>query len=406
MSTKKKVLILSQYFDPEPVLKNLSFAKALIKRGFKVEVLTGFPNYPIGKIYDGYNLKLFDKRIIDEVTLHRVFLYPSHNKNSLLRLINYLSFSLSTMLYGLFKLERPDIIYAYHPPLTVGISAIILKNYFKAPLVYDIQDLWPDTLKASGIVSNVLVLNFIGLISKLIYKFSDKLVVLSPGFKNLLIKRGVNSNKIKIIYNWSLIKRNKKCENRIKLSDKRDFIIMFAGNIGISQSLSTLIKAAEILLNNKSKAKFVIIGDGVELNHLKTQVKIKKLTNFVFYKRVSNEEISDYLEKANAFIVHLKDKDLFKITIPSKTQTYMKFEKPIIMAVKGDAEEIIKDSKSGLICEPENHREIAKTIEQLMSLEKSKLKVMGENASRYYEKNFSFEKGVDDFTVIFNSLIK
>jgi len=231
------------------------------------------------------------------------------------------------------------------------------------------------------------------------------LVVLSPGFKNLLIKRGVNHKKIKIIYNWSNVKRRfgdlKKPEN----FKKKRFNIVFAGNIGKAQSLDAIIKAAEILHKNNSKVIFQIIGDGIDLERLKNNVKDRRITNINFIPRVSQNEVSIYLENANAFIVHLKNDALFKITIPSKTQAYMAFGKPIIMAVKGDAAKLIKKSKCGFICEPENYKQIAKTIQKLMSLEQSKLEIMGKNALEYYKKELSIEKGIQNFSNIFYSLL-
>lgn len=403
--SRKRLLILTQWFEPEPTTKGLYFAKELKKKGFDIEILTGFPNYPKGKIYDGYKLRLFQREVIEGININRVFLYPSHNNNSIQRSINYISFSISSVILGLLKLRKPDIIYAYHPPITVGIAAVILKYIFNIPLVYDIQDIWPDSLKATGMIKNKTLFDFIDFICNLIYKSSDKLVVLSPGFKNLLIKRGVNNKKIKIIYNWSNIKRRfgdlKKPEN----FKKKRFNIVFAGNIGKAQSLDAIIKAAEILHKNNSKVIFQIIGDGIDLERLKSYAKDRRITNINFIPRVSQNEISIYLENANAFIVHLKNDALFKITIPSKTQAYMAFGKPIIMAVKGDAAKLIKKSKCGLICEPENYKQIAKTIQKLMSLEQSKLEIMGKNALEYYKKELSIEKGIQNFSNIFYSLL-
>src|SRR5690606_2008039 len=197
-----RILLITQWFDPEPTFKGMVFARELVKQGFKVEVLTGFPNYPGGKIYPGYKIKLFQKESIDGVTITRVPLYPSHDKGALGRALNYMSFALTSMLYGLFFAKRPSVIYAYHPPLTVGISAAIIRFFRRAPMVYDIQDMWPDTLRATGMLSNERVLRGISRACDWVYKKADQLVVLSPGFKRLLIERGVPESKIEVIYNW------------------------------------------------------------------------------------------------------------------------------------------------------------------------------------------------------------
>ena len=404
MISKKKLLILTQWFDPEPVHKGLIFAKKLKDKGFDIEIITGFPNYPTGKIYDGYKLKLFQREYIDNIKINRVFLYPSHDNSAFKRALNYISFNIFASLYGILFVNRPEIIYAYHPPITVGVSAILLKLFFKVPLVYDVQDLWPDTLQATGIIKSKIIFNIISIICKTVYKFSNKIVVLSPGFKAALIKRGVESKKIHIIYNWSNLKRKNDFEKNIY--DKDKFNIIFAGNIGKAQSLDTLTKSAELLLKKDSKANFIIIGDGLELKNLKSLASRKNLTNIEFISRVSSIEIGRFLENADALIVHLKKDKLFKITIPSKTQTYMAYGKPLIMAVEGDAANLIKEAKCGFVCKSENYKQIANCIDKLINLDKKDLTKLGENGIKYYDANLSLDSGIKKFTDIFNSLLK
>jgi len=400
----KKILILTQWFDPEPIHKGLIFAKKLKEKGFDIEIITGFPNYPTGKIYDGYKLKPFQREYIENIKINRVFLYPSHNNSFFKRALNYISFNICAILYGILFVKRPSIIYAYHPPITVGICAIFLKFFYKVPLVYDIQDLWPDTLKATVMIKSKIILNIISIICKIVYKFSNKLVVLSPGFKKALIKRGVESKKIHVIYNWSNLKKSKNIKKN--MYDKNKFNIIFAGNIGKAQSLDTLIKSAELLSKKNSKANFIIIGDGIELEYLKSLATQKRVNNVQFFARVSSEKIGSFLENADALIVHLKKDKLFEITIPSKTQTYMAFGKPLIMAVQGDSANLIKKAKCGFVCKSEDYIQIATCIEKLINLDKKDLKRFGANGIKYYNKNLSLDSGIKKFTEIFNSLIK
>ena len=165
----KRILIMTQWFDPEPTFKGLLFARELVARGFEVEVITGFPNYPGGVLYEGYRLKLIQKEMIDGVLITRVPLFPSHDKNRLGRIANYISFAFSSLMYGLFLAKRPDVIYVYHPPLTVSISALIIKLFRRIPVVLDIQDMWPDTLKATGMITNSRLLGFVSKVCNLIY---------------------------------------------------------------------------------------------------------------------------------------------------------------------------------------------------------------------------------------------
>ena len=157
-----RILLLTQWFDPEPTFKGLAFAQELKKQGHEVQVLTGFPNYPGGKIYDGYKLKLYQREVVEGISILRVALYPSHDSSVLRRIFNYISFAFMAMFFGIFTIKKIDVIYAYHPPLTVGIAAICIKFFRRIPIVYDIQDMWPDTLKATGMLNNDNILSACG----------------------------------------------------------------------------------------------------------------------------------------------------------------------------------------------------------------------------------------------------
>src|SRR5690606_27764828 len=157
-----RVLLLTQWFDPEPTFKGLVFARELVRQGFEVEVVTGFPNYPGGKLYPGYRVKLLQREFIDGVHVTRVPLYPSHDHGAIKRVLTYVSFAAALLFYGLFGAKRADVIYAYHPPLTVGIAAALIRFFRRIPVVYDIQDMWPDTLRATGMFSNEKALGVVG----------------------------------------------------------------------------------------------------------------------------------------------------------------------------------------------------------------------------------------------------
>ncbi len=403
-----KILLITQWFDPEPTFKGMLFAKSLLAKGFEVEVLTGFPNYPTGKIYDGFKIKLVDKKIIDGVTVTRVPLYPSHNNSVLKRIFNYVSFATTATIYGLFFAKKPHIIYSYHPPITVGMAASLVKIIRGVPLICDIQDLWPDTLKATNMVNNKKVLNLIDMVCAWVYKSSTHIVVLSPGFKKLLIARGVAESKIDVIYNWA---DETKIQNYLGVLPaiypvNEKFKVLFAGNIGKAQALDTLLQACEILDKKQSNIHFVVVGDGIELKSLKEQSLVKKLTNITFIPAVPMSEIGVFLSAADALLVHLNNDPLFEITIPSKTQAYMAAGKPILMGVKGDAANLIVSAKCGLFFEPKNAIELANNVLILASKPKVDLIEMGENAKNYYNMHLSVEVGVNNFAKIFTEKAK
>ncbi len=240
-----KILLFSQWFEPEPTFKGLEFAKALISIGHEVEVLTGFPNYPGGKIYEGFTIKPYLRTEVDGVVVHRVALYPDHGKSALKRILNYASFGFSSFWFGLFNAGRYDVIYVYHPPLTTGISAALFGLLRRKPFVIDIQDLWPDTLSATKMINNQFALSVVGFFCRWVYKRAAQIVVLSPGFKDRIKNDGIPIDKITVIYNWCK-------ESAMSVSDETPqfppgFNVVFAGNIGHAQGVPSLIEAARIL---------------------------------------------------------------------------------------------------------------------------------------------------------------
>ena len=404
---KKRVLIITQWFDPEPTFKGLLFAKELVARGFDVKVITGFPNYPGGKLYEGYRIKLFQKEMIEGVSITRVPLYPSHDKSKLGRIANYISFSFSSLIYGLFFARRPDVIYVYHPPLTVSISASIIKLFRRVPVVLDIQDMWPDTLRATGMLSNSRLLGFISSTCNVIYSFVTKIVVLSPGFKNLLIERGVPDSKIEVVYNWTNEKvlRNITGEMPKEISTIEGFKILFAGNVGNAQSLNVILDAAHLLKDDIPQPQFLVLGQGLQLDALKARANQLNLDNVHFIPAVGIEKVGSFLRNADALLIHLNSDPLFEITIPGKTQAYMAAGKPIIMGVRGDASNLVLRADCGVCFEPENSVALAEAVKSLILLDSNDLIRLGKNAEKFYDKNLSVKIGVDSFAKIFNQLI-
>jgi colanic acid biosynthesis glycosyl transferase WcaI len=401
-----RILIITQWFEPEPTFKGMAFATELMRQGYQVEVLTGFPNYPGGKIYPGYTIKLLQREAVDGVQITRVPLYPNHGQSAVKRALNYISFAASTLFYGLFVAQRADVIYAYHPPVTVGISAVLVRFFRRIPVVLDIQDLWPDTLRATGMVSSPKVLGFVGAACDWVYRHVDQIAVLSPGFKGQLIQRGVPVDKIKVIYNWA-------DENALALKMGRlpaafpesdYFRIVFAGNMGKAQALDSVLKAASLLKKRGSKICFILIGGGVESTILVQKSRDMGLNNVIFFPPVPMTEIGTVLHAADALLVHLRKDPLFKITVPSKTQAYMAAGKPILMAVNGDAADLIMQARAGVLANSEDAESIANAAEILQNMSDLERDEMGKNAQTYYHKHLSLTVGVGQFGKIFNNI--
>ena len=403
---KTRLLLITHLFDPEPTFKGLVFARELVNQGFDVEVLTGFPNYPGGVLYPGYKIQPFHKSQVDGIQITRVPLYPSHDQSALRRFFSYFSFALSAAIYGAFLAQRPDVIYAYHPPLTTGISALFIKLLRRAPIVYDIQDMWPDSLRATGMLTNSFLLSIVSLFCRATYSLVDHIVVLSPGFKRLLVARNVPASKISVIFNWadenSLDVTHS--DSALNLPGNHHFRIMFAGNIGKAQALDTIIESAAILQELGSNIIWILLGCGIEMDRLKTEVVNRKLTNVVFLPSVPMGEVGFYLKSADALLVHLRKDPLFEITIPSKTQAYMTVGKPLLMAVDGDAADLVRQSGCGLVAESENPDALVRAALQLADMSPESLSLMGKRAQLYYSDHLSIVNGVTNFSAIFRSL--
>jgi glycosyltransferase involved in cell wall biosynthesis len=397
-----RILLLTQWFDPEPTFKGLLFARELAARGHEVEVLTGFPNYPGGKVYPGYQIRPWVRERIDGINVIRVALYPSHNNSGLHRVFNYASFALSAAVIGTTLIRKPEVMYVYHPPITVGFAAAVIGFLRRTPFVYDIQDLWPDTVGASGMMSNPAALGLLGKLCKFVYRRASHITVLSPGFKETLARRGVPQDKIDVIYNW--------CDEKVfnvdddpearRAGSADKFSILFAGTMGTAQGLESVLQAAQICQHIAPTVEFVFVGGGVERARLERMAEEMQLDNVRFMPRQPMHAMGRILAGADALLVHLKADPLFRITIPSKTQTYLAAGKPILMGVRGDAADLITSSGAGVTCQPGDPGSIAAAAKELAEAGDIRLAKMGRNGRAFYNRELSVAVGVDRFEQI------
>lgn len=395
-----RILFLTQWFQPESFFKGLPFAKALKDKGHEVEVLTGFPNYPGGEVYEGYRVRLYQREVMDGVTVHRVPLYPSHDKSALRRIVNYISFSLSAFLMGPWLIKKPDVIYVYNL-ITLGPPAFLLRLIYGAKVIIDVQDLWPESIASSGMLWNKWFLGALNGICNWVYRKADQLVVLSPGFKNHLMSRGVPPEKIQMIYNWC----NESDMQRSVLpasmgegtNDAGKFVVLYAGAMGSVQGLDAVLDCAEICKTKLPNVQFLLIGDGADRQRLAQLGAEKKLDNVGFLPRRTIETMGEVYAMADALLVHLKDYPLFRITIPSKTQAYLYMGKPIIMAVRGDAATLVEQAQAGILCEPDNPNALVDAVRTLYKAGAVRRREMGESGYCYYMNHLSFEQGVKNF---------
>lgn len=400
-----RILFLTQWFQPEPFFKGLPFAKELQRRGHTVQILTGFPNYPGGRLYEGYRVSFYQKEMMDGISVIRVPLYPSHDQSSLKRVANYLSFAVSAAALGSCLVNKADVMYVYHPPATVGFPAMVISLLRGIPFVYDIQDLWPDTLFSTGMVKNDRILHVVGHWCKLIYRRAARVAVLSPGFKAALVARGVPENKVEVVYNWCDESQVKDSLPDDSLAESHgsagSFTVVFAGTMGKAQGMDTVLDAAAILEERLPSVKFYLIGGGIEVARLKRRAAEERIGNVVFVPRQPVAEIGKYLAFADVLLVHLSKEPLFEITIPSKTQAYLAAGKPVLMAVAGDAADLVTRAGAGVVCEPDNREMLAAALEQLHNMTPGERMGMGMRGKNYYRNELSQAVGAAKFEQLF-----
>ncbi|WP_397364215.1 glycosyltransferase family 4 protein [Olleya sp. R77988] len=405
-----KILLVKQLFNPEPTAKSLDFAKELIARGHEVEVLTGFPSYPIGKIYKGYKQRLYKRETLEGVNLIRVPIYPDHSTSGLKRFLHYISYAISATFIGLWLVKKPDVCFVYQGAIPVAIPAIVLKKLRGVPFLYDINDLWPETVAASGMLSKPRALKIINKWCHWNYKNADFISVATPGFKKSLISKGVPENKLEIVPNWSRdVISDEALPKGIKEKyfDENKINILYAGNLGIVQSLKTILVTAKSLQEQKlDKVQFVFLGGGADEDNLKEFALKNDLKNVSFIPRVESSEVSKYLNTADFLLVHLNSDPLFEITIPSKILAYLKSGKPILMGLKGDASDILNNANAGYTFEPDNSVDLEIKLKKMISLNLDQIKKMGQNGKDYYKNNLSIISSVDKLEKNFKKIAK
>jgi len=384
-----------QYFQPEPIFKGLPLARAFRDLGHEVEVLTGFPNYPGGKIYSGYRLKLYQKEVFDGIKVTRLPLYPSHGRSGIRRIFNFLSFGFAAFLLGPWFVKRPDVIYVYNL-VTLGPAWRILRLLYGSKVVVDVQDLWPESVSASGMMKSTIATRVLSWCCRSQYKSANKLVVLSPGFKQNLSARGIDEKKIEVIYNWcdessiSVPEPNPEDAARLQFSNR--FNIVFAGTMGVSQSLDCVLEAAVALESELPEVLFTFVGGGVDVPRLRDIGT--KLSNVQFLNQMPPSEIGSVFANADVLLVHLKDDPIFRITIPSKIQAYLYAGKPILCGVLGDASDLVMKSGSGVTFLPDDSQSLIEAIRKLRSMTREELMAMGKAGKKFYDSELSMSQGV------------
>jgi glycosyltransferase involved in cell wall biosynthesis len=340
-----KILLVTQWFPPEPGKLLLDLATCARAAGHELTVLTGFPNYPMGKLYPGYRMRWWQRETIEGVPVIRVPLYPEHSRSAWRRVLNYLSFGLSAAVIGPWLVPQFDVVHFYHPPLTSALPAWTLSRLFRKPLTCEIQDMWPETLAATHMLNHARALAFVGWCAKQVYRRAAAIRVISQGFRDNLIQKGVPPEKIHVISNWVDADFYRPQAPDLAMMEKLGlaghFNVMFAGTMGLAQGLETVLDAAA-LLTDLPRLQFVFVGDGADSDRLQQSARERGLANVKFLGRYPGDQMPALYAMADVLLIHLRDDPLFRITIPHKVFTYMAGAKPILAALEGDPAEVVR----------------------------------------------------------------
>jgi glycosyltransferase involved in cell wall biosynthesis len=400
-----KILIVSQYFYPENFKVN-DIAFDFVKKGHTVTVLTGKPNYPNGKFYNGY--KMFSKKeeVIKGVRIIRTPIIPRRNGNVFWLSLNYLSFVFFSFFTLRFRLRgNYDLIFSHlTSPITAAIPAIWLKRRYKAPLILWILDLWPESVEATTNIKNPLLFKFLNKLVSYIYSKSDLILVSSRSFKKS-IEDKIKNKKIKIDYfpNWAEDTFTKKKQlNYVLPHLPEGYNIMFAGNIGDAQDFESIIEASKLTKN--LGINWLVVGSGRKLNWLEGEIKVNSLSNIFLLGRHDLEVMPAFFQIADVMLVTLKDHPIFNLTVPAKIQAYMASGKIILGMINGEANSIINESKCGYSFPAGDYKSLANKIIELKSMKKTELKYMEKNALLFYNKTFSKNELFNELEIKFKKL--
>ena len=388
-----KILIVSQYFWPENFRVN-ELAEGLIKFGHKVTVLTGYPNYPKGIIYSDFKKNHKKYSNYRGIEIIRVPILPRKN-NKFHLILNYLSFLVNSIFYGYLKLKNRnfDLVFTFQlSPVTVGITSAFFSKINNCAQIFWVLDLWPDTLEALNIFKKKWQINLLKVLINWIYSKCDLILAQSNMILEEILKYPSVKENAFYFPSWGdgdlFLKKTKYAPEVIK---KEIFTIIFAGNIGEAQDFPSLLKAVKFLSKKKiRKYRIILIGDGSKKDWIKKQVKKLNIESFFeFHNSYPLQRMPEFFMHADALYVSLLNKKVFNMTIPGKIQFYLSSGKPIIGMICGEAAEIIKKSKSGIICDSGDFLSLSKNISTIISYDKKYLKEMGLNGSKYADKEFS-----------------
>lgn len=390
--TKKRVLLVTQYFQPENFKCN-DIAFELQRRGYDVTVLTAIPNYPQGKFFDGYGLFKRRSEVVNGVKVIRGFVIPRGKGGKIGLSLNYLSYLVSSCLIALYLSlrHRYDAVFVHEvSPVTIGVAATLVKRIQRIPMYFWVLDLWPESLTAAIGLRNKFILGFFSKMVQWFYRRSDKILISSRGFEESICEKGDFASKIVYFPNWvdSAFAENADVATPDVPSG---FVAMFTGNIGASQDFDTILDSAE-RLKKYSDIHLVIVGNGRDKERVESEIVRRDLGATVHcVGSYPLEAMPATFAKADVLFAALKDEPIFALTVPAKIQAYMSAGKPIVTMINGEAKGLIRSVGCGVAVDAGDAEAFAEALLSLWRMSKTEREAMGAKGKEFAKKHFDFE---------------
>ena len=396
-----------------PAARAVELSRHWAAAGHEVTVLTGFPNHPTGVVPPEYRAKLrrlVMRENVDGVKVVRTWLLPAANRGSYQRMMNYGSFCISSALTGLF-IPRPDVVIATSPQLLVGLSGWWLARAKRVPFVFEVRDLWPESLIAVGMGRPDSILHrVLAKLAGFLYAKSDHIVVVTPAFKDHLIRHWcVPPEKISIVENGvetDLFRPGPPDEQlRRELGLEGKFVVSYIGTMGMAHGLETLIESAAGLQQSAPQVMFLLVGEGAEKDRIIALAKSRVLTNMHFVDQQVREKIPDYIRLSNACLVLLRKTELFKTVIPTKMLEFMSCGVAVILVVDGQARQVVEEAQAGLFVEPGVPKVLAEAVIQLAN-DAELRQSLGANGRQYIVQHFSRQQKAELYTAVLAGILE
>jgi glycosyltransferase involved in cell wall biosynthesis len=360
-----RILFLSDNFYPEmnaPANRTYEHCREWVKLGVEVTVITCVPNFPTGKVFEGYKNRLFQSEYIDGIKVIRVWSYITANEGTLKRIVDYVSFAIMGFLYSLFV--KTDIIIATSPQFFTAIAGRTAALFKRKPWIMEVRDIWPESIIAVGAMKKSKAISLLEKIERLLYKSASKIVVVTDSFKQNIINKGIDSKKIYVIKNgvyvdkFKPVSKDSSILSNLNLQNK--FIVAYFGTHGMAHKLDFILKCARVI--NDPDLHFLFIGDGAERENLLKLKEELTLDNCTMLYSVPKDEIQNYISIIDVALVNLKKSDTFKSVIPSKIFENAAMRKPILLGVEGESKVLVESYHAGVCFEPENENDFIRKL--------------------------------------------